>query len=118
MITKVPQNTPGTLSVVLKNSTGGPGHVDGTPEWKAEPEGVVELVPAADGMTCAAKTLALASPDDVKSAVITFTADGDLGDGTQNIVLTGTVTVYDPAGNSVTGELVMSFTGGVPPIEP
>lgn len=113
---KVSQNTSGTFSVILKNAAGGPGRVDGVPTWKAEPAGVIELTPAADGLTCAGKTLPLASPDEVKSAVVTFTADGDLGDGVQNIVLTGTVTVYDPAGNAVTGELVMAF--GTPVIEP
>lgn len=120
---KVPQNKQGTLSVTLKNASGGPGRVDGIPAWKAEPEGVVALTPAADGLTCGVQTLALASPDEVKAAVITFTADGDLGDGVTNIVATGTITVYDASGNAVTAEIEMGeftdvVTSGGGPVEP
>ncbi len=116
---KVPQNKQGTLSVTLKNASGGPGRVDGIPEWKAEPAGVVELTPSADGLTCVAKTLPVDSVDEVKSAVITFTADGDLGDGVTNIVATGTITVFDESGSAVTAEIAFGgFTDVGAPIEP
>lgn len=112
---KIPQNKQGTLSVTLKNASGGPGRVDGVPAWTASVEGVVELTPAADGMTCGVKTLPLASPDAVKTAVVTFAADGDMGDGVTNIVATFTATVYDPSGNTVLAEIVAGEFADVVP---
>lgn len=95
----------GLLTLTLLNSTGGPGHADGIPVWGASVDGVVELTPAADGMSCGIKTLPTASPDEVKTTVVTVTADGDMGDGVTNIVAVFTATVYDPAGNSVIAEI-------------
>lgn len=102
---KVAMNLTGLLTVALLNAAGGRGQVDGVPTWKAAPEGVVALTPAADGMSCQVTTLPLAAGAPASSTVITFDADADLGDGVKDLVATAAITVFDPANDAVTAEI-------------
>ena len=94
---KVPINSKGTLTVTLN------GKVDGVPVWGANPDGIVTLTPAADGLSCEVVTPpAMADPTAV---VITFTADGDLGEGVKPVSATGTLTIFDPATGATNAEM-------------
>lgn len=111
---KIAQNLVVMASVALLNATGGPGRIDGVPTWLAAPEGVVTLEPAADGLSCKITTLPVPADQPAASVVITFDADGDLGEGVHDIVATAALTVYDPASAAT----IADVTFGVPtPVE-
>lgn len=105
---KIAQGKKGTLSVALKNAAGGPGRVDGIPTWTPSVPGVVTLTPSADGLSCDVETLPVADTDPAASVIVTFDADGDLGDGVTDIVATFAATVYNPASGAVIAEITAS----------
>lgn len=63
-----------TISISFLNEAGGPGVVEGSPVYTASPDGMVTLIPAADGLTCEV-VHDLAAFGDVD---IFLKADGDL----------------------------------------
>lgn len=112
---KVPQNQQGTLTVTYQAAKPGvKGVTDGPPTWTAAPEGVVELTPSADGLSCGVKTLPVPEGQPVASVVITVDGDGDLGDGRVDIVSTASLTVYNPASGAVVGEITVGEFVDVP----
>lgn len=122
---KVAVNEQGTVTVTLKNKDGGPGAIDGIPVFSAVPDGVLELTqPTAEvspGVwNCGIKTpVSLPAGTPAVGVVVTFTGDEDLGDGTKPIILTGSLTVFDPAQEATVGDLTFSaFTPATPPTPP
>jgi hypothetical protein len=78
---------------------GTPGQVEGTPVWAITPTETSVLTVAADGMSA---ELAWAGSGD--GAVLTITADGDLGTGVFPVVITETFNFVAPLG-AVAGAL-------------
>ena len=108
---KVPMNATGTLTVAYKNASGGVGRTDGPPTWSASPDGMVTLSPAADGLSCVVVTLPVDPGVPVNSCIVTVDADGDLGEGTVDIVNTALLDIFDPAAGAVLGEITIgTFT--------
>jgi len=105
---KVPMNSTGTATATYKTSSGKPGRTDGPPTWSAEPAEFATLTPSNNGLTCQIVTAAVPEDVPVQSVVITCDADGDLGEGKTDIVLTGMLDVYDPAQGAVLGEITFS----------
>lgn len=76
------------------DSFGNPARVDGVPIWGVSDDNVLEIVPAADGLS--ADVLAKGT---VGTAQVTVSADADLGDGVRE--LTGILDVDVLAGEAV-----------------
>lgn len=68
------------LSLAFTTDAGQPApRVDGVPKWSSSDEAIVTVVPAADGLTATAVAQAIGT------AVISVTADADLGAGVREI---------------------------------
>jgi hypothetical protein len=66
--------------LTITNLAGQPAAVDGVPVWATSDATVVNILPAADGMSAVAPAVAAGGP-----ARFTVTADADLGAGVQTI---------------------------------
>ena len=82
------------LSIQPVDKKGKPAQVDGTPQWVSSDPAVVEVVPAADGLSCVAK-----AKDNLGHAQISVSADADLGEGVRTI--TGVLDIDVVAGEAV-----------------
>jgi hypothetical protein len=85
------------ISVVFKDAKGQPAKVDGAPAWESSDAAVVTVAASSDGMSC------VATAQDVGTALVTMTADADLGSGTTPVIGTAAF-VVDP-GDAVIAEL-------------
>ncbi len=69
-----------TATLAPLDQYGNPARIDGVPEWNNSDATIVELVPAADGLTAVVTTLG-----PLGTVQITATADADLGQGVRPI---------------------------------
>lgn len=69
-----------TVSVVFKTAKGNPAPVDGVPTWASSSPEIVEITPAADGMSAE-----LTTPGGLGTAQISVKADADLGADVRDI---------------------------------
>jgi hypothetical protein len=101
-----PIDTPVVVATVeaFVDSRGNPATVDGVPTWETDRPDVVDLEPAADGMSCQLKPRAdfmgLAAP------VITQRADADMGAGVVEVVTVGILDLT--AGQAVSGTMTFA----------
>lgn len=82
-----------SLTLSYTQADGTPGIVEGVPVWEITPVETSTLVVADDGMS---GTIAWAGTGD--GAILTVTADGDLGTGVFPIVVTETFNFVAPLG--------------------
>lgn len=104
MALKLKDDEKATASIKPVDKKGFPAQVDDVPVWAASAEGIVELTPAADGLSCVIAGMAPGA------CQVNVTADADLGDGVRNI--TGTLDVEVLGGDAVT---INIETGAVEP---
>ncbi len=81
------------ITPVYTKADGTPGQVEGAPVWAVVPDNTSVLTVAADGLSA---ELAWAGTGD--GAILTITADGDLGTGVFPIVITETFDFVAPLG--------------------
>lgn len=82
------------LSIQPEDKKGKPAQVDGTPAWVSSDPTIVEVIPAADGLSAVAKAGA-----NLGHAQISVSADADLGAGV--ITITGVMEFDIVAGQAV-----------------
>jgi hypothetical protein len=81
------------VSVAFTDKKGNPAKVDGTPEWLSDNTDVLALTPAGDGMSCV-----VAAVGAIGTAIVTLTADADMGSGVKPVI--GTLEVSITAGEA------------------
>ncbi len=96
-----------TLSVTFLDKKGNPARVDGAPAWLVDNPNVLALTPAADGLSCLVSAVG-----PLGSALVTLTADADLGAGVVSVI--GTFAVDVTAGAATT----VAITAGTPEEQP
>lgn len=84
-----------TLSIAPLDKKGNPASVDGTPIWLTDNTQVLALTPSDDGLSCK-----VAAVGPLGSALVSVTADADMGEGVKAIV--GTLSVNVNAGEAIT----------------
>lgn len=73
------------VSPRFEDKKGNPAKVDGAPTWSTDNTDVLALEPAADGLSCVVKAVGpLTQPD--SPAMVTMTADADLGEGFEPVI--------------------------------
>lgn len=87
------------LAIKPLDARGNPAQVDGRPEWESSDPNIIEVLPAADGLSCIAR-----AKSSIGHALVSVTADADLGAGVQNI--TGTIEFDVAAGRAVSLEII------------
>ncbi len=109
------QDATGTISFKPQNAKGQKTKIDGVPEWASDPVNVIELTPAADGLTCKYKALDITDADTTdQSCVITVTVDADLGSGIKKII--GSVAATVTTGETTTVALTLVEDAPEPPV--
>ncbi len=96
-----------TLSVTFLDKKNNPAQVDGAPAWLVDNPNVLALTPATDGLSCL-----ISAVGPLGSALVTLTADVDLGAGVTNVV--GTFAVDITAGTATT----VAISAGTPTEQP
>lgn len=91
------------LSILPVDAKGNPAAVDGVPVWASSDDGVIAVIPSADGLSATATAVGK-----VGTAQVSVTADADLGDGVSNIA--GVLDVTVVAGQAVS----VGVTAGTP----
>lgn len=76
-----------TASIAPKDRKGRPAQVDGTPSWAVSDETIIQVVPAANGMS------AIVVAQGPGTANLNVNADADLGNGVEPLIGTMEVTV-------------------------
>ena len=69
-----------TAVISPRADDGSPASIDGVPQWTSE-QGLVELSPAPDGLSCLIRNRSAVGTD-----TVTVEADADLGEGVQTIL--------------------------------
>jgi hypothetical protein len=87
------------LAIKPLDARGNPAQVDGRPEWESSDPSVIEVLPATDGLSCVAR-----AKGKLGHALISVTADADLGAGVQNI--TGTIDIDIAASQAISIEII------------
>jgi len=124
---RIPCNAQGTIVAELtnpKDPKGKPGEID--PDfpatWTPDVEGVVELTPDINGTSVHVKTLPPPDEDPFHAVTITYEADADMGDGTESIMGTVTLIVYNPDARDSALTVTLTPSDFVPipeePVEP
>lgn len=90
---KIHQGFKRTITPQYTKADGTPGQIEGVPVWSITPAETSVLTIAADGLSA---DLAWAGSGD--GAVLTITADGDLGTGIFPVVITETFNFVAPLG--------------------
>jgi hypothetical protein len=84
------------MTAKFVDKKGNPGQVDGVPEWLVDNPNVLQLTPAADGMSCVALAVG-----PLGNATVTLKADADLGAGVTPIMGTVDFTIVGSASTTV-----------------
>jgi hypothetical protein len=90
------------LAIKPIDKKGQAAQVDGVPVWVSSDPSVIEITPAADGLSCLAKA------GNIGSAQVSVSADADLGEGV--VTITGVLDFNVVAGQAVS----LSVIAGVP----
>jgi len=90
---EIHQNFKRNLSISYTKADGSPGEIEGVPVWEITPAETSVLTVAPDGLSA---ELAWAGTGD--GAILTITADGDLGNGVFPVVITEIFDFVAPLG--------------------
>lgn len=90
---QIHQNFKRIITPVYTKTDGTPGEIEGAPIWAITPDNTSVLTVAEDGLSA---ELTWAGSGD--GAVLTITADGDLGTGVYPVVITETFDFVAPLG--------------------
>ena len=82
--------------VAFVDKKGNPANVDGVPQWSVDNPNLLNITPAADGMSCL-----IAAVGPLGSGNVTVKADADLGAGVTEIIGTAQIDVVGGAANTV-----------------
>lgn len=93
MNTEINQGFKRIITPIYTKADGTPGQVEGVPEWFITPDNTSKLTVSPDGLSA---ELAWAGTGD--GAILTITADGDLGTGIFPIVITEKFDFVAPLG--------------------
>jgi hypothetical protein len=94
-----------TYTIRPKTASGKPARLDGVPEWASSDSSIIDVAPAADGLS------AVVSSRGAGIAQVSVTGDADLGAGSRPIIGVGDVVVTPPAEEEAT---IVEFEIGTP----
>lgn len=69
------------VATKIVDARGNPAQVDGIPTWQIDNPNVVALTPSSDGLSCL-----VAAVGPIGTAIVSMTADADLGSGTETLI--------------------------------